>query len=318
MKRPIVFVILAGMGAILAAIVVFSALNKRESEVQRAMARTIEVVVASNDIPVGTKLAPASVKLVRWSRDSLPQGVFTDPQTVAGSFAKSEFVANEPIVASKLFMGQTTSGVMPLMIPAGMRAMSVPVDEVSDIAGFVAPHTRVDILVAVAGTGPGEPSFSRIVLQNIEVLAVAQEIEHVKDQPEVVKVVTLLVTPPDAEKLTLASREGLLRLAMRNYSDSKIVATRGIGLPDLLHQGDAVGSTLPVMQIQPVPALSARSAHTPTAFRLEVMRDGRSSEAMTFVHSGMGSRSSFQAHQDAPAVSEPPIVAAPALPDAPA
>jgi pilus assembly protein CpaB len=318
MRRPIVFVILAGMGAILAAIVVFSALRKRESEVQRAMARTIEVVVASNDIPVGTKLAPDAVKLVRWSRDSLPQGVFTDPQAVAGSFAKSEFVANEPIVASKLFMGQTTSGVMPLLIPSGMRAMSVPVDEVSDIAGFVAPHTRVDILVAVAGTGPGEPSFSRIVLQNIEVLAVAQEIEHVKDQPEVVKVVTLLVTPPDAEKLTLASREGLLRLAMRNYSDSKIVVTRGIGLPDLLHQGDAAGATLPVMQIQPAPALSARSAHTPTAFRIEVMRDGRSSEAMTFVHSGMGSRSSFQAHQDAPAVSEPPIVAAPALPDAPA
>src|ERR1700683_3674491 len=117
MKRPIVFVIMAGVGAILAAIVVFSALNKRESEVQRAMARTIEVVVASNDIPVGTKLAPASVKLVRWSRDSLPQGVFTDPQTVAGSFAKSEFVANEPIVASKLFMGQTTSGVITLVIP---------------------------------------------------------------------------------------------------------------------------------------------------------------------------------------------------------
>ena len=185
-------------------------------------------------------------------------------------------------------MGQMTSGVMPLLIPPGMRAMSVPVDEVSDIAGFVAPHTRVDILVAVAGTGPGEPSFSRIVLQNIEVLAVAQEIEHVKDQPEVVKVVTLLVTPTDAEKLTLASREGLLRLAMRNYSDAKIVATRGIGLPDLLHEGGALGSTLPVMQIQPAPALTARPAHGPTAFRIEVMRDGKSSEAISFVHSGAG------------------------------
>ena len=194
---------------------------------------------------LGTKLDPASVKLVRWARDSVPQGAFTDPQAVAGSFAKSEFVANEPIVASKLFMGEMTSGVMPLLIPAGMRAMSVPVDEVSDIAGFVAPHTRVDILVAVAGTGPGEPSFSRIVLQNIEVLAVAQEIEHVKDQPEVVKVVTLLVTPADAEKLTLASREGLLRLAMRNYSDGKIVATKGIGLPDLLHEGGGFARAQP-------------------------------------------------------------------------
>jgi pilus assembly protein CpaB len=319
MRRPIVFVILAAMGAMLAAIVVFSALSKRESEVQRAMAHTMEVVVAANDIPVGTKLVPDAVKLVRWSRDSVPEGAFTDPQAVAGSFARSEFVANEPIVAGKLFMGEMTSGVMPLLIPAGMRAMSVPVDEVSDIAGFVAPHTHVDILVAVAGTGPGEPSFSRIVLQNIEVLAVAQEIEHVKDQPEVVKVVTLLVTPPDAEKLTLASREGLLRLAMRNYSDSKIVATRGIGLPDLLHEGGAVGGTLPVMQIQPAPALSAsaRPAHGPTAFRIEVMRDGKSSEAMSFVHSGMGARSSFQPHGDAPAVAEPPPPAAPPEQDAP-
>jgi pilus assembly protein CpaB len=315
MKRPIVFVILAAMGAMLAAIVVFSAIRKRESEVQRAMAHTVEIVVAANDIPLGAKLEPDSVKLARWSRDSIPQGGFTDPQAVAGSFAKNEFVANEPVVAGKLFMGQMTSGVMPLLIPAGMRAMSMPVDEVSDIAGFVAPHTRVDILVAVAGTGPGEPSFSRIVLQNIEVLAVAQEIEHVKDQPEVVKVVTMLVTPTDAEKLTLASREGLLRLAMRNYSDAKIVATKGIGLPDLLHEGGALGSTLPAMQIQPVPALAARPAHGPTAFRIEVMRDGKSSEAISFVHSGIGRHSSFQPHQDAPAASEPQMPAAPAEPD---
>jgi pilus assembly protein CpaB len=315
MKRPIVFVILAAMGAMLAAIVVFSAIRKRESEVQRAMAQTVQIVVAATDIPLGTKLEPDSVKLVRWSRDSVPQGGFTDPQAIADSFAKTQFEANEPIVASKLFMGEKTSGVMPLLIPPGMRAMSVPVDEVSDIAGFVAPHTRVDILVAVAGTGPGEPSFSRIVLQNIEVIAVAQEIEHVKDQPEVVKVVTLLVTPIDAEKLTLASREGLLRLAMRNYSDAKIVATRGIGLPDLLHEGGAPGSTLPVMQIQPPPPLAARPAHGPTAFRIEVMRDGKSSEAISFVHGDARAHSLYQAHQETPAVSEPQIPAAPAEPD---
>ena len=314
MRRPIVFVILAAMGAMLAAIVVFSAIRKRESEVQRAMAHTVEVVVAANDIPLGTKLDPASVKLVRWARDGVPQGAFTDPQAVAGSFARNEFVANEPIVASKLFMGEKTAGVMQLLIPAGMRAMSVPVDEVSDIAGFVAPHTRVDILVAVAGTGPGEPSFSRIVLQNIEVLAVAQEIEHVKDEPEVVKVVTLLVTPVDAERLTLASREGLLRLAMRNYSDSKIVTTKGVGLPDLLHQGGGGGAPLPLMHIQPVPAMTAHPARAPTEFRIEVMRDGKSSEAMSFVHSGVAARSSFEARQETPAVSEAPPPAPPAPP----
>ena len=120
-------------------------------------------------------------------------------------------------------MGEKTSGVMPLLIPPGMRAMSMPVDEVADIAGFVEPHTRVDILVAVDRHRARPSDRSRAsCLQNIEVLAVAQEIQHVKDEPEVVKVVTLLVTPTDAEKLNLASHEGMLRLAMRNYSDAKL------------------------------------------------------------------------------------------------
>ncbi len=133
------------------------------------------------------------------------------------------------------------------------------------------------------------------------------------------KVITLLVSPTDAEKLTLASREGMLRLAMRNYSDAKIVATRGIGLTDLLHEGGGAppASTLPVMRIQPAPALTARPAHGPTGFRIEVMRDGKSSEAMSFVHSGRSSRSSFEANQDTPAVAEPPAPAPPSMPDAP-
>ena len=313
------------MGAVLAAFVVFTAISRRESEVQRAMAHTVEVVVAARDIPLGAKLAPDDVKLIRWARDSVPDGAFTDPQAVAGAFAKGEFVANEPLVASKLFMGEKTSGVMPLLIPPGMRAMSMPVDEVADIAGFVEPHTRVDILVAVAGTGPNQGSFSRIVLQNIEVLAVAQEIQHVKDEPEVVRVVTLLVTPTDAEKLDLASHEGMLRLAMRNYSDSKIVETRGIGIGELLHQGGGSGDmTMPVMQVQPAPVApvaAARPAHGPSTFRIELMRDGKSSEAISFVHSGMGKRPSYQAEQEPeeqpaePAAEALPMPAAPPMPD---
>ena len=313
MRRPIIFILLAGLGAVLAAIVVFSALKNRESEVQRAMAHTVEVVVAARDIPLGEKLLPEAVKLVRWARDGVPQGAFTDPNAVVGSFAKSQFVANEPVVASKLFMGEKTAGVMPLLIPAGMRAMSVPVDEVADIAGFVAPHTHVDILAAVSGSGAGESSFSRIVLQNIEVLAVAQEIEHVKDEPEVVKVVTLLVTPPDAEKLTLASREGTLRLAMRNYSDTKIIATNGVAMADLMHNGT---TGVPLMQPQPV--AGARPAHLNadgrTPLRVDVMRDGKSAEAISFLNSGRVHRSN-QARADAPIAAAPPGPAAARAPE---
>jgi pilus assembly protein CpaB len=314
MRRPIVFVLLAGLGAVMAAIVVFSALRNRESEVQRAMAHTVEIVVAARDIPIGTKLPPDALKLVRWSRDDVPQGAFSDLHALAGSFAKSEFVANEPVVASELYMGEKAAGVMPLLIPAGMRAMSVPVDEVADIAGFVAPHTHVDILVAISGSGPADSSFSRIVLQNIEVVAVAQEIEHVKDEPEVVKVVTLLVTPTDAEKLTLASREGTLRLAMRNYGDNKIITTSGIAMGQLMHNGAA---TIPLIQQQPAitAGVSAQPAHLNadgrTPLRVEVMRDGKSSEAISFLNSGRVRRSYDQPRDAAPATSPPADVERP-------
>ena len=139
---------------------------------------------------------------------------------------------------------------MPLLIPPGMRAVSVQVDEVSDIAGFILPHARVDILVAVAnqGGGQGDKPFSKIVLQNVEVLAVAQEVENKKDEPELVKVVTVLVTPQDAERLALATREGVLHLAMRNYSDNKIVLTSGTDVEELLHQYSLSGA--PVMPVQ--------------------------------------------------------------------
>ena len=193
MRRPMVFVLLAGLAAMLASVMVYSALKRREAEVQNAMAHNVEVVVAAYDLPLGTKIELGEVKTARWSADSLPDGAYTDPRQIIGSYVKNSFVANEPIVQSKLFTGDKTAGVMPLLIPFGMRAVSVPVDEVSDVAGFVLPHTRVDVLVATeAGEAAGK-AFSKVILQNVEVLAVAQEVEQKKDEPEIVKVVTLLV-----------------------------------------------------------------------------------------------------------------------------
>src|SRR5260370_9208812 len=117
MKRPIICIFLVGLGLILGAIVVCSALRNRESEVQRAMAHTVEVVVAARDIPLGAKLQPDAVKLVRWARDGVPQGAFTDPQAVTGSFAKSQFVANEPVGVSNLFIAHKPAPAIPPLIP---------------------------------------------------------------------------------------------------------------------------------------------------------------------------------------------------------
>ncbi len=284
MRRPMVFVLLAGLAAMLASVMVYSALKRREAEVQQAQAHNVEVVVAAYDLPLGTKIEPGEVKLARWSADSIPDGAYTDPKQVIDSFVKSSLVANEPVVRSKLFTGGKTAGVMPLLIPFGMRAVSVPVDEVSDVAGFVLPHTRVDVLVATQGGGQGaERMFSKVILQNVEVLAVAQEVEQQKDEPTVVKVVTLLVTPQEAERLSLATRSGTLRLAMRNYNDNKIVLTSGSDVAQML-KAYSLTPDIPVVAAQPEPPHEIAAPRRIKQVEIEILRNGKSSESVSFVN----------------------------------
>jgi len=274
------------VAAVLAAIVVFSALKNREAEVQVALAQTQDIVVAARDVRLGEKLTADSVKLVRWSRQSVPQGAFTDLSMVGNSFVGSELVAGQPVVQRNLIQADKVPGVMPMVIAPGMRAMSVAVDEVGDISGFVKPRTHVDVLVAVSGTGAdNNKPFSKIVLQNIEVIAVAQQIDKGKDEPEVAKVVTLLVTPHDAEKLGLASREGNLRLAMRNYNDDKMVLTTGSDYADLLGpNATAIAiNTQPSADLMPR-KIDGRPGSRP--FAVEIMRDGKNAETISFISAG--------------------------------
>lgn len=307
MRRPMVFVLLAGLAAMLASVMVYSALKRREAEVQQAMSHNVEVVVAAYDLPLGTKIEPGEVKTARWSADSIPDGAYTDPKQVIGSYVKNSLVANEPVVQSKLFTGDKTAGVMPLLIPFGMRAVSVPVDEVSDVAGFVLPHTRVDVLVATTGgEGTDAKPFSKVILQNVEVLAVAQEVEMKKDAPEVVKVVTLLVTPQESERLALASHSGTLRLAMRNYNDNKIVLTSGSDVAQML-RAYSLAPDVPVMAVQPERRVSVPMPHRAKPVEIEILRNGKSSESVSFVNEASanldGSSAPAHRHKD---VAPPP------------
>src|SRR5262249_120322 len=158
-------------------LVVYSALKRKDQEVQKALVGTMLIVVAVHDITIGTKIDAGAVKMMRWPRDSLPSAAMTDASSVVGSVARAEFVENEPIVASRLVAANQTSGVLPLMLPNDMRAMSVAVDEVSDMAGFVLPYTRVDVLLSLTGSDK-DVGRSKIVLENIPVLAVAQTVER--------------------------------------------------------------------------------------------------------------------------------------------
>jgi pilus assembly protein CpaB len=324
MRRPTIFLTLAMVAAVLAAIVVFSALKNREAQVQVALAQTQDIVVAARDVHLGEKLSIADVKLVKWSRQSEPVGAFTDPAMVGNSFARDELVAGQPVTQRNLISADSVPGVMPMIIPPGMRAMSVAVDEVGDISGFVKPRTHVDVLVAVAGAGANnDKPYSKIVLQNIEVIAVAQQIDKGKDEPEVVKVVTLLVTPHEAEKLGLATHDGLIRLAMRNYNDDKTVPTEGSDYADLLGRaGTALalntqpssgsGSASPLL-LPPPRIFGNATGRSP--FNVEIMRDGKSAETVSFVSAAANGTSS---HLDSPtsAPTAPATSVVPAAPDA--
>ncbi len=280
MKRPFGFFLIAGIAALCAALLVYKALEKREAEVKQAMVHTVNIVIAAKNLPLGAKVDASSLKLARWPRKDVPPGSFTDPGPVIGAFVKSSFVKNEPIVSSKLFMGQKTAGVLPLLIPAGMRAMSVPVDDVSDISGFVLPRAHVDVLVAMR-SGNGQQPISKVVLQDVEVLAVAQEIEGNKDKPKLVKVVTVLVTPLEAERLALASREGQLHLALRNYNDNKIVLTPGIDIAQML---SAYTPNLPTLTAQRAPRHVRARIRRLKTFHVQIMRNGKNSQTISFVH----------------------------------
>jgi pilus assembly protein CpaB len=223
MRRQTVFLLITGVAAVFASLIVYSALRQKDAEVQQARVTTVGIVVAVHDLNLGDKLDANALKFVAWPRDQTPPGSITDPHAVIGSIVKAPFTTNEPIIASKLFIGDKASGLLPLLIPPEMRAMSVAVDEVADISGFVLPHSRVDVVAAMNSHGGDR---AKIILENVEVLAVAQDIEG-KDKPQVEKIVTFLVTPEQVEQLTLASHEGVLRLALRSYGDNHIVATAG-------------------------------------------------------------------------------------------
>ena len=290
MRRQVTFVVLALMAATVAAMLVYSALKKREAEIQQAIVQSVEIAVAAHDLPIGSKLDPSSIKMVRWSRDDLPPGAITDSTTVLNQYTKTGIVEGEPIVESCLFHGERNAGVLPLLIPAGMRAISVPVDEVGDIAGFVLPHSHVDILVALSNGPAGGQPFSKIVLQNIEVLAVAQEIESVEDKPEEVKVVTFLVTPDEAERLSLASHEGALRLAMRNYDDRKVVPTSGVNVSQML------GTVQPEIALTPTQKVVHQNGPIIKPVDVEVLRNGKSVEEISFVHTRSTAHEPLPAH----------------------
>jgi pilus assembly protein CpaB len=194
------------------------------------------VAVAKVAIPVGTKIIPEQVMMVQFPKESTPDGTFEAAAKLTDRVAVVNIGAREPITESRLAPAGTAGGLS-AVIPEGYRAMTVKVDDVVGISGFIMPGTLVDVVVVIrpddtSAQGP----ISKIVLQNIKVLANGQNIDKPENQRDAnsVKVVTLLVTPEQAEKLALASSEGKLQLVMRNSIDQGDEQTTGVNKRGLL------------------------------------------------------------------------------------
>ena len=201
---------------------------------------TQPVVVAATDLDIGAEIGADDVKVIAWPKDSAPPQAMSDVKDVVGRGVISPMIQNEPIIAVKLASKDAGAGLPPA-IPPGLRALSVRVNEVIGVAGYVLPGTRVDVLATVNPTNIAQDVTSKVVLTNVQVLASGTKIERdvEKNKPIPVSVVTLLVAPEEAERLTLAATEGKIQLALRNPLDKSIPSTPGIRPAALLGYGAA-------------------------------------------------------------------------------
>jgi pilus assembly protein CpaB len=278
MRVFMVFVLAITAGAALA----FGTYNY----VQRAPARTVSiptrpVVVAAADLDIGAELGRDDIRIIDWPVNGMPAGAFEDPKEVIGRGLVLPVIQNEPILPMKLASKEAGAGLPPA-IPPGLRAVSVRVNEVIGVAGYVLPGTRVDVVATVSPTGTNNDMTSKVVLTNVQVLAAGTKIERdtERNKPQPVTVVTLLVDPEEAERLTLASTEGKIQLALRNPLDKTMPLTHGIRPAALLGFGAPVKAAVSRARVtagaQPAAAPIAVVAPAPT---VEIIRgDKRAQE----------------------------------------
>ena len=185
------------------------------------------MVVAARSLPVGTILSDQHVKTIEWTGGALPLGYVGNPQDVVGRGLISDLQENEPLLESKL-APKGAGGGLPIIISEGKRALTMRVNEVSGVAGFVTPNTRVDVLLTMENQNTGGEPATRIIMQDMRVLAAGQSIQPDKEgKPRSVPVVTFLVSPEQAETLALAAQQGSIQLALRNQLDTNGGEDRG-------------------------------------------------------------------------------------------
>jgi pilus assembly protein CpaB len=249
-----------------------------------AQVPTQPVVVAATEIVLGSELKADQLKVINFPQGQAPEGSFARVDEIVGRGMIQSVVKGEPILPSKLAAKEAGAGLPPV-IPDGMRAVSVRVNEVIGVAGYVLPGSRVDVIATASPTSQVQDTTSKVVLANVLTLTAGTRMEQEeKDgKPVQVTVVTMAVTPEQAERLALASTEGKIQLALRNPLDQSAPATPGIKPAALL---GGVKAPAPSQQASArpkpgQPVTVATVAPAPAAPTVEVIRgDKRATEVV--------------------------------------
>jgi len=221
--------------------------------IQNVPARTISlptkpVVVAAADLDLGAELRAEDLRVIQWPADAAPAGAFDKPEQLVKRGLIRPVAQNEPFLPQQLAAIEAGAGLPPV-IPEGFRAVSVRVNDVVGVAGYVLPGTRVDVITTINPTSRPEDVSSKVILTNVQVLAAGTKIETSEkdNKPVQVSVVTLMVSPEESERLTLAATEGKIQLALRNPMDKTAPTTTGIK-PEVL----IAGGLMPTRPVVPV------------------------------------------------------------------
>jgi len=276
-KTVIIVTVLAIVFAVVAAGLVYNYLQKQE---QIKSGQLQPIVVAAMEIPIGSKITDTMIKTAPWPKESVPPGSATDPKALSGPGRVTirPIPAGEPITEDKLAPvgGATGAGFMTYVVPPGHRAVTVAVNEVAGVAGFITPGNKVDVVLTTPIPGSPNETISKIVLQNVPVLATGQIAQEQKDgKPVVVPTVTLDLTPEEAENLVLAANKGPLQLLLRNFADTEKVEGRGATIRKVLGGVQQPAASKPatiVKVIRRAPVRKASPPPSPSYYSVEIIK----------------------------------------------
>ena len=271
-RRLLVIVAIASVIGIVTAFLVYRTITQN---VGLAGQSGEQVVVAAVNMPVGETVTGQHVRLSSWPKDAVPQGALRSLAEAEGQVVRASIVVGEPLLRAKLLDPEFAAlgGLLPMLVPEGLRGVTIKVDEAVRESGFVQPNSRVDIVVSMRSDRSSD-RVAKVILQNVPVLAAGQIVEMRGNKPVKVTTVTLALTPEQVERMALAQAEskGKVILATRNLRDNRVVKTAGITKARLLSPSNSKPTKARVTDRAPLPVPKVET-HT-----VAVLRAGQATE----------------------------------------